>query len=45
MAGLAGLNLGSKRGLRVAAYIRVSTVMESQDDSFESQRDFFLSEK
>ena len=44
MAGLKGLKLGTKTPLRIAAYCRVSTEMSSQEESFEAQRNFFLSE-
>lgn len=35
------LQLGTKRPLRAAAYVRVSTTMEIQDGSFEAQAAFF----
>ena len=38
---LASLTLGTKRPLRVAAYCRVSTEEEAQNESYESQRAFF----
>ena len=44
MAGLKGLKLGTKTPLRIAAYCRVSTEMDSQEESFEAQRNFFLNE-
>ena len=44
MGTLSALELGTKRPLRVAAYCRVSTAEEIQQNSYENQREFFLKE-
>ena len=41
---LSTLQLGTKRPLRVAAYVRVSTSLEIQDGSFETQIAYFEGE-
>ena len=41
MISLSALQLGTKRPLRIAAYVRVSTTLEIQEGSYESQMDFF----
>ena len=44
MGMLSTLQLGTKRPLRVAAYCRVSTEEEMQQNSYENQREFFQKE-
>ena len=41
---LSTLQLGTKKPLRVAAYCRVSTEEEMQQNSYENQREFYLKE-